>query len=162
MTDAGIELAHRARRVAEGHADGGHVGGSGGGDVDLAVSHHHGAIRPPAGHLDGADQMAGRGLEHVEGVAPGNGGETALEVQFTQQQSRQALELVGAHGEARARRRQRVEQFGNALERPARDRHVVGIEGEERLVQPGQLALGNGPVVEPQAGIDHRPANRGR
>ena len=70
--------------------------------------------------------------------------------------SRQMLDLVGADRQPRPGSEQVIEQLGDALERPARDRHVVGIEHQELIVQPVQLAVGSASVVEPQARIDHR------
>ena len=97
------------------------------------------SARPPA-MLDGARQMAGSRLAHGERVAAGDGAEARCEAQRLQQRLGQAFELVGAHRQPRAGREQTVEQLGDALERPAADGDIVGVEGEELLVQALELA----------------------
>ena len=97
---------------------------------------------PAAGHLDDAGQMARSRLAHGERVAAGDGAEARCETERLQQRLGQAFELVGAHRQPRAGREQMVEQLGDAVERPAADRDVVGVVGEEMLVQAPELAPG--------------------
>ena len=68
---------------------------------------------------------------------------------------RQAFELVGAHRQARAGREQLVQQLGDALERPAADRNIVGVEGEEMLVQAPELLPAGADPAKPQPCLDH-------
>ena len=109
------------------------------GKVDLAVAHHHRAVRPAAGHLDGAGQMAWRRFANGERVAAGDGAEARGETERLQQRLGQAFELVGAHASRAPRREQMVQQLRDAVERPAADRNIVGVEGEEMLVQALEL-----------------------
>ena len=126
----GAQLADGARRVAEGDADAGHAGGHGGGDVDLAVAHHHRALDAAADQRDGAGQVAGIGLAHGERVAAGDGAEAARRGRAGPAAICDSASNLLVQTASRAPACSSVvEQLGHALERPADDGDVVLVVG---------------------------------
>ena len=118
--------------------------------------------RAAARHLDGAGQMAGRGLEHIEGVAAGDDGEAMVEPELPQQRFDSSSNLLVQTASRAPPACRAFEHFGDAFVRPAEHGHVVRIVGEEQLVQPVICVLGLGLAVQAQTRPRSWRASRGR